>query len=145
MRYLAPRDRRVFSLRSEINHLMTDQSEQRKHDARRAKAKYESRHKKISVRYSLEDYKSVISFAEKSGKDPSTYVHDISLSPTFKIAPAVPRINIETKAQIQKIGINLNQIARACNNQFENKNYQKIQQELQSMVTVLRMLLDKIE
>lgn len=118
---------------------------QAKQKAQEARKKYEKTRRKITVRYSHDDFKKVNEFAEKAGQDLRTYVQSISLNPRFKIVPAIPKINLETKAQIQRIGVNLNQMARAMNNYYETKNFdrieenlRKISEELHGILTALR-------
>lgn len=118
---------------------------QAKQKAQEARLKYEKTRRKITVRYTPEELNKVTEFAEKSGQDLRTYIQSVSLNPRFKIVPALPKVNIETKTQIQKIGVNLNQIARALNNYYETKNFdrieeniRKISEQLHSILTTLR-------
>lgn len=109
-----------------------------------SRKKYEQSRTKVSLRFKIEEMKLVDGFAEKSGKPVATYVHDIALNPNFKIVPPRPRINVETKALIQRIGINFNQITRSMNNYYETKNFDRISTELSEIAKTLRELLDKI-
>lgn len=112
--------------------------------ARLAKKKYELRFIKVSVRYSTEEHELIKGFAETAGKQVATFIHDISLDPRFKIVPAPPQINIQTRAEIQKIGVNINQIARALNNQFAPNNSEKIRSELASIVQILKLIQESL-
>jgi uncharacterized protein (DUF1778 family) len=106
-----------------------------------ARAKYELTRKKISIRYTSSEYALLRDFAEKAGTEIATFIHDVSLNPTFKIQPAQPRINLETKAMIQKMGVNLNQIARSLNNFYEQKEFAKIRDDLSSITDTLKNIL----
>jgi hypothetical protein len=112
--------------------------------ARQARKKYEGKMTGHRVRYNAEEHKILSGHAERSGKEIIAYIRDVSLNPKFKIVPARPKVNIETKAQINKIGINFNQITRSMNNYYEVKNFDKIQSELQEISRSLRGILDKI-
>ena len=114
---------------------------QAKQKAQEARKKYEKTRRKITVRYSHDDFKKVNEFAEKAGQDLRTYVQSISLNPRFKIVPAIPKINLETKAQIQRIGVNLNQMARAMNNYYETKNFDRIEENLRKISDELHGIL----
>lgn len=109
--------------------------------AREANRKYEKTRFKVRVRYTREEEKLLKGYAEKAGKEVGTYVHDVSLKPRFQIIPATPKINLETKIQIQKIGVNLNQIARALNNYYETKNFDRIEENLSKMSEELHAIL----
>jgi hypothetical protein len=56
-----------------------------------------------------------------------------------------PRINLETKAEIQKIGVNLNQMTRAMNNRYEPKDFKEIQSELGRITASLQSILLNME
>jgi hypothetical protein len=109
-----------------------------------SRKKYEQSRVKVTLRFTIDEMKLVLDFAENSGKPVGTYVHDISLNPKFKIVPPRPRANIETKALIQRIGINFNQITRSMNNYYETKNFDRISNDLHDMAKTLREILDKI-
>jgi hypothetical protein len=109
-----------------------------------SRRKYEDSRIKITLRFTKEERKLVTEFADKSGKPVATYIHDIALNPTFKIVPPRPRINMETKALIQRIGINFNQMTRSMNNYYETKNFDRISSDLSEIARTLREILDKI-
>lgn len=113
-------------------------------NAKLAGAKYEETRVKISLRFKHDEMSQLKTFAQKSGKAVATYIHDIALNPKFKITPARPQINIETKALIQRIGINFNQITRSMNNYYEVKNFDRISADLADIAKTLRSILDKI-
>lgn len=119
--------------------VMDDSSQQKL-----SRKKYENSRIKVTLRFRKEEMNMVNEFAEKSGKPTATYIHDIALNPKFRIIPPSPRINVETKALIQRIGINFNQITRSMNNYYETKNFDKIWAELNEISRTLREILEKI-
>lgn len=109
-----------------------------------ARKKYEHTRVKVTLRFKPEEMKLIIEFAEKSGKPVATYIHDIALNPKFRITPARPQVNVETKALIHRMGINFNQIARSMNNYYETKNFGRISADLDEIARTLREILQKI-
>jgi hypothetical protein len=121
---------------------MSNQSDNDK--VRLSRKKYEDTRVKLTIRFKPEEMKLVVEFAEKSGMPIATYIHDIALNPKFKITPPRPRINTETKALIQRMGINFNQITRSMNNYYEAKNFDRISLDLGEIARTLREILDRI-
>jgi len=115
-----------------------------KQKAQEARKKYEKSRRKITVRYTTDELTKVNGFAERAGQDLRTYIQSVSLNPRFKIMPAIPKVNIETKAQILKIGVNLNQIARAMNNYYETKNFDRIEVNLRKISDELHTILNTL-
>jgi hypothetical protein len=108
------------------------------------KQKYEKSRFKVRLRYTRSEEEILKRHAEKAGKEIATYVRDISLNPRFKIVPAIPKVNVETKAQIQRIGVNLNQMARAMNNYYETKNFDRIEENLRKISDELHGILTSL-
>jgi hypothetical protein len=112
--------------------------------AKLVRKRYEASRVKVTIRFSRDEMKAVVEFADKAGRPVATYIHDVSMNPHFKIVPPRPKVNTETKALILRMGINFNQIARSMNNYYEKKNFEKISRDLAEIATTLRDILDKI-
>ncbi|UFP97294.1 plasmid mobilization protein [Gloeobacter morelensis] len=67
----------------------------------------------LPVRLSPVELAEVCRKASAAGLRPSEYMRGLALG--HRLAPTVPPVNVETYRELVKIGVNLNQLARAIN------------------------------
>jgi len=106
-----------------------------------SKKRYELSMKKVVVRFTKEDYKDLENDAQKYGIKVGKLIKLRSLKKEKHLLKE-PKINVQTRADINKIGGNINQIARRINSGNFNEN--AIIKELKESVVILREMLNKI-
>jgi len=112
---------------------------------REQKRKYKKSRKKIEVLYRLEEYEFLKGQGRKLGCSTTAYVKGCSLKNT-RILEREPKTDQETIAQIKKIGVNVNQIAKQVNAAKDSlPNYEQIQKVLSKYVDDLHQIIGNIK
>lgn len=93
---------------------------------------------RIILRLTTEEYKVLNEFAKISGKTLSAMVREKITKGKFP-SPKRPRLDLQTYAELKKIGVNLNQMTRAVNG---GRNVMPL--ELYKMIMKLREHLDLV-
>jgi|GEM_PF-2348336 len=111
------------------------------------KKKAAQRVKKVrsSVRYSDEEWAKVLENCKDAERQYSDYIRELALKPKIIFKQTHRQHYQKILAQIMKIGINLNQIARGVNNQYELISSQDIQKQLEIITRQLSSIYDDIQ
>ena len=107
------------------------------------KKNYDKNRIRVNASYTEEEYKLLKVDADKYGISVTQLVKKRSLKKEKHLLKE-PKINIQTRADINKIGSNINQIARRVN-MDPNFNDNLISFELKKIVEILREMLNKIK
>lgn len=112
--------------------------------AKISKQAYEDRHVKITVRFKKgkEELDLLNEYAKKTGFKLHQYIRKVVLQPRIKLVELPPKVTIETKIQVLKVGNNINQIARHLNTYREipadiREQFKVIIQQLQDILKEL--------
>jgi len=86
-----------------------------------AKKKYEKEMKRINPRYTFEEYNKVLKYADALNLTPTQYCKMQSLKKTNLVLKDT-KLSLQMKAELNKIGGNLNQIAYRLNSNKSVEN-----------------------
>lgn len=118
---------------------MKDISNRKKEKERRREyEKARTKKRRIQVRVSEEDYVKILKRASKS-QSLNSYMREIAL--TGKIIESTPSITLEHLLELNRIGNNVNQIAKAVNSAEINLFQKSTRKELEKIVHELREIL----
>jgi len=111
---------------------------------RQQKRKYKKSRKKIEVLYTLSEYTFLTEQGKRFGCSTTAYVKITSLKKTSLLLRE-PKSDIETVAQIRKIGVNVNQIAKQVNSLKDSlPNSEEIMKGLDVQLKALHDIISKI-
>lgn len=123
--------------------------EKDKQKTRLAKAEYQRKYRKsrkhFDLYYTKEELDSVSGNAANAGLEIATFIKDVSLRKKV-IAVDPSRKNVlELKAEVRRIGINVNQIAKAMNDPYGLRDLDYFNKTLQEMNGKLEAILDELK
>jgi predicted DNA binding CopG/RHH family protein len=78
----------------------------------------DKRSERVTIKYSTLELEKVTELSAKYGKPLRTYIRELSIKDTKKMAHSkafVPEINRKTLMELNRIGVNMNQIIKAIN------------------------------
>lgn len=99
-----------------------------------------SRDKRIYVRVSINEYNSII---KRASKFPSLNEYMTHIAMKGKIVERVPSITLNHYLELNRIGNNINQIARKLNSQEANIFHRKTKKELTELFSQLTEILNE--
>lgn len=110
--------------------------------ARPSKDQQEARSQRLNLRFTLDEWRCVIAKATAAGLTPTAFCHQAALGSQIEVAPeSAPRlsksVDIAQVVALNRIGVNLNQIARAL-----NSGVGWVPTELESVLERVNALLD---
>ena len=106
-------------------------------------AKYREEHTRWQPTYNRREAEKILIAASRLGLKPTTYIKNVSLNYRSKLLPPEPKIHLETKVQLRRIGVNINQIAKALQN--TNSPRLSIQNELNELKTLLVAIIERLD
>lgn len=115
---------------------------------RASKEKYESKRIVRKVRYTKNEYARIEGISESLNYSSTTaYIKAASLSKSKKIEQLKkPNKDIAlVKGELNKIGVNINQLARSLNTQAGNINMTDLEKKIEAAFAHLRIIYDQLE
>ncbi|MFZ1806419.1 MAG: plasmid mobilization relaxosome protein MobC [Cyclobacteriaceae bacterium] len=97
-----------------------------------------------TIRFNEKELSTALSNCEKAGWEFSEFVRQLLLKPKIVIKQKDPIIVTKVHSQIMKIGINLNQMTRALNNQYEPHYFAEIAKKLENIESQLSSIYEEI-
>jgi|GEM_PF-2810352 len=108
------------------------------------KQAYEKRHHPVKTRYTKKEYELLKLKAEEVNLSVTTYVKKMSLGDN-NFVNKQSKLTLETKSQIRKIGVNINQIAHRVNAKLEKKDIDFLQKNLDKATHALKSILKTLQ
>lgn len=103
----------------------------------------EKKHKK-TIRFSTTELEKAMANSEKAKLDFSEFVRKLVLNPRIVLKEKDPQVVLKTQGQIMKIGININQMTRSLNNQYEAHYFTEIARKLEQIEKDLSAIYEEI-
>ena len=112
---------------------------------RENRKKYRESRKELNISYTKEDFKNVCDNAALADLTPTEYIRERSLK--HKVVPMDlnKKYTLAVKAEIRRIGINVNQIAKAINTQRDLIDTRAVNQTLERLTNEMRAVLKSLE
>ncbi|HAQ37977.1 MAG TPA: hypothetical protein DCQ58_05660 [Saprospirales bacterium] len=110
----------------------------------RKKANEAERKFKKTIRFNSTELNKAVKNSEKAGLDFSEFVRKLVLNPRIVIKQKDPQLVLKTQGQIMKIGININQMTRSLNNQYEQHYFTEIARKLDQIEKELSAIYEEI-
>lgn len=81
--------------------------------------KYDEKYKRVNLRFTHEEYKTILEISSKIGITPTEYCQNVSLDYRSKLLPRPSVTDADSLKQIRKMGVNFNQITKLANQKKE--------------------------
>lgn len=120
---------------------MSEKEEKLKKLRRENRSRYRKRRKEVTVSFAPDDFKGVAENAKKAGLTVTEFIRDTALKKRIKAVDLNEKYRLEYKAEIRRIGGNLNQIARALNQKYVDHTPAEFQREVEQIEQDLKNLL----
>ena len=106
--------------------------------------KYRKTHRYFNVAFDLKEATTLVENAGKTNLDPHDFIRQAALRRKIIVPPGNHRITLELKAEVRRIGINLNQIAKSLNSLRASENVGPAEVSLAEITRDLKLVLSKI-
>lgn len=121
------------------------EKEEKKKKGRKVKGEEKKRLIDKTVAYNKEEMAIILKKAERLRLKPIPYIREASLHYNEDTSP---KITVEFTAQLRKIGINVNQIAKKLNeikHEFQVKNLKEIEKSIEEYKEILHNIYEKVK
>lgn len=103
--------------------------------------KYRKARKEIKIYYTPDEHKELLTNCQNAGKPVREFVKQVSLRRKIKPIDPNEKFKLEYKAEVRRIGNNLNQIAKYINQKYLSHDYEKIGNSLMEIDSDLKTLI----